>query len=134
MQEWLEIAKLIKWIADWANKRKDADLQEKMVSLNSLVLNIQTRMVELTNDKAVLADKLSEFGKMIYSPPFYYESNDENQEHPCCRNCWESKKAVIHLNGPENTVGGVRLVYHCPICLARHLIGGDEPPQMFVRH
>ena len=101
----------VKEVADLIKKAGDIELYRKIVELEG-------EIIELTRQKRGLEEKNEELGKllntqkaMVFKKPFFYQGDDP---HPYCPKCWEADKKSIHLDGPQDMLGGPR--YDCPNC------------------
>ncbi len=100
----LELGAMIAVVKEAASAAKAAgkiDLYEKIVDLHSTINDLQNDLQEKTmeiqrlhNENAELEASLKFSGSLTFNGAWCLAEDDP---FPFCPNCWESKKAAIHL-------------------------------------
>ena len=100
-----------------ASINKDAEINLKVIELQSVILNLQSSLLfiqsgfsDLIRENEILKDKISLKGKMNFKKPFWYMENDQI---PFCPHCWESQGKSIHLTSYRRDEG---IAYDCKHC------------------
>lgn len=81
------------------------------VDLYQKIVNLQSEILELTEENRNLKERLQKKEKMVFRKPFWYREGDET---PHCPKCWEAEEKTIHLIGPSDSDIGPS--YECPHC------------------
>src|SRR5579862_1756398 len=85
------------------NMKEMADLIKKLgdIELNRKILTLETEVLDLTRDKRRLEEKVEELEKtmklkkdLYFSEPFYWVKGDAT---PYCPSCWEAKASAVHV-------------------------------------
>jgi regulator of replication initiation timing len=118
-----------KQVAKAVEEIHNLELYQRVLSLHSDIIELVEENNHLRAEKQDLTVKLELQGKMVFDPPFYFQSGDNA---PYCSACWEAKKQAIHVVNRLEEYGNVR--WECPIC--RHIfdVESNKPaPQHFPR-
>lgn len=93
------------------------DLYQKILEVQSNLLEYQKEIADLKNQNIELMEKLRMKGKLVYDSKekAYFSEEDSERNSPFCPNCWENDNRTIHLS---------KYIYHdsiihwkCPKCL-----------------
>jgi transcriptional regulator NrdR family protein len=101
----LDVGAMITLVKETASAAKAAgkiDLYEKIVDLHSRINELQAELQSRTIESQEMHKRVAElkaslqFSKSLTFNGVWYFS--EGDPYPFCPNCWESKKAAIHLS------------------------------------
>jgi len=112
---------VLREVVGLARKAGNHELNEKVADLQGRILDIQTQLIELTNDNQALRQRISdldqatEIGKeMKYEESVYWRVQDNKRiDGPFCPVCWDKRTSPrpIHL-----TPGATKGTYGCGVC------------------
>ncbi|MBZ5540398.1 MAG: hypothetical protein LAN61_07755 [Acidobacteriia bacterium] len=97
-----------------------ADLIKKLgdIELNRKILTLETEVLDLTRDKRRVEEKVEELERTLkqrqtlyFFEPFYWLKEDTT---PYCPSCWETKMTAVHVLFEYDTA--VRSNWSCPSC------------------
>ncbi len=104
----------VKEIADLVRKYNDYSLYEKIVQLQTQVVELTTERCALKDENDSLKTQLSDRVQTVFRNPYYYTDGDEV---PLCPRCYEtsSRELRVHLTHPasELTNGFGRICRNC---------------------
>jgi hypothetical protein len=100
-----------KEIVSIIQKLGNMELYQKILDLQSEILEITEENNSLKRELTQAKEQLEIKEKMIFKKPFWYMDGDNT---PFCPHCWENERKTIHLIGPTVTSFGPN--YDCPHC------------------
>ena len=116
----------VKEIADLVRKYNDYSLYEKIVHLQTQVVELTTERCALKDENDVLKSQLSDRVQTVFRNPYYYTDGDEV---PLCPRCYEtsSRELRVHLTHPASELdnGFGRICRNCKW----FFLEGPERPQ-----
>jgi hypothetical protein len=104
------------------NMKEMADLIKKLgdIELNRKVLTLETEVLDLTREKRRAEEKVEELertlrfkGDLKFKEPFYWLGDDQT---PYCPVCWEDKHKALHVHYSHANNHGQ--YWACPNCKA----------------
>ena len=108
------------------NMKEVADLIKKIgdIELNRKILTLETEVLDLTREKRRLEEKAEELErrvamreKLIFIAPFYWLGADAT---PYCAACWENQNRAVHVIFRFDNGEDARL--DCPVCKHMYLL------------
>ncbi len=104
----------VKEIAELVRKYNDYSLYEKIVQLQTQVVELTSERCALKDENDTLRTQLSDRVQTVFRNPYYYKDGDEV---PLCPRCYEtsSRELRVHLTHPasELTNGFGRICRNC---------------------
>jgi len=100
------------------NVKDIAELIKKFgdIELNRKILTLETEVLDLTRENRRAAEKVEQLERALqfkeqltFRTPFYYRDGDSE---PYCSGCWESKRLAIHVATHPINLG----LHQCPAC------------------
>ena len=113
------------------NMKEVADLVKKFndIELNRKILTLETEVIDLTRDKRRLENRVEEMdGKLKFKQelefkePFFWLKDDNT---PYCPSCWELKSDAIHVVFGFQHNG--RAHWSCRICKSSFDVMNNNP-------
>ena len=124
----MDVIGTVKQLAELAKKVGQMELYQKLVDLQSTVVERETENLKLSRANHDLETKLEaaerqlQFSKSLtFRAPLYYAEGDEV---PYCPRCWEADHAAMHLVAMS---WSGRTRYDCPKCNWTQLPPDDGP-------
>jgi len=109
-----DIAKLIKDSGTSLEKAEIklqiAELISSLADIKMELANVQTILVEKDQNIVELERKLNTKESVVWSKPYYFVKDDEENDGPYCQQCYDTQQKLIRLQG-----GGTK-VWHCLTC------------------
>lgn len=109
----MDILTRTKELAALVKKVGDIELYEKIVSLQSDIVDLSGERFKLLEKCKVLEEQLAFRTRLTYKHPYYIA--DGTDRGPFCAVCWDVSKLAVHLLGPEPQL---RTMF-CPNCKNR---------------
>ena len=102
----------IKELAELVKKFNDIELNRRILTLESEVLDLSREKRRAEEKVEQLEQKLKFSKELTFKEPSYWLEGDST---PYCSGCWESSKLAIHLNR-VSLPWPVGNVMQCPSC------------------
>jgi predicted RNA-binding Zn-ribbon protein involved in translation (DUF1610 family) len=90
----MDIVQKGKELLELANTINNSELHHRIADLQSEILELSTKNLELERVNQQLKTALDVRAKMTWNRPVYYMEDDPD---PYCPNCWETKQVATHL-------------------------------------
>jgi hypothetical protein len=112
------IVSAVKEAVSIAKKVGNRELTEKLADVQARILDLQTNMIELTDENHALRLRIGELeqvgelaGKLAYQESVYWLPKEGGRDGPYCPNCWDAQKKLIRL-----TPGATKGTFYCGVC------------------
>lgn len=102
------------------NMKEVADIIKKLgdIELNRKILTLETEVLDLTREKRRAEERAEELERtlnlranLVFDPPFYWLEGDQT---PFCPSCWEDRHKAVHVVLVFDNPPYARL--DCPVC------------------
>lgn len=103
----------VKELALLIKKFGDIELYRKIVELQSEVVKLSTRNLDLEQKCSELETELSRKKKLRHERSLYYADDDPV---PFCPHCWETSEKLVHLFGPQPLSRAGGEMWECLAC------------------
>jgi hypothetical protein len=105
------VVEQMKEVADFVKRYNDIDL-------NRRILSLETEVLDLSRDKRRAEERVEELeealkykGQLTFKESFFWRDGDP---YPYCPACWDGKKALVHIVRGQIQNMGPQL--QCPVC------------------
>ncbi|WP_019030184.1 hypothetical protein [Colwellia piezophila] len=109
-----DIAKLIKDSGTSLEKAEVklqiAELISSLADIKMELADVQTILIEKDQNITELRNQLNTKESVVWSKPYYFVGQDEDQDGPFCQQCYDQEQKLIRLQG-----GGTK-IWHCLSC------------------
>jgi hypothetical protein len=85
-------------IAELVKKYNDVPLYDKIVALQTQVVELATERLQLFSENTTLKDKLDKRAKTEFRDPYYYQEGDQT---PLCPNCFDTSAGDLRVHLPS---------------------------------
>ena len=109
----MNLIERVKELASLIQKVGDIDLYSKIVGLQTEVVKLSSRNVELEQKCSELEAELRRKKSLRHNRSLYYADNDPL---PFCPHCWETSEKLVHLFGPAPLMEPGGEMWECHAC------------------